>query len=99
MSKHKQGPWHWKPMDGFVVDENGFEVAEVWACARRSEHRKCLEANARLIAAAPELLEIAEWAVKVIDACDGSPTQGDIDCIHEALSGVVHKATGEWVEA
>jgi hypothetical protein len=51
MSAHSPGPWRWAERDGddCLLDAAGEEVI--------AGERACLSADARLIAAAPELLE------------------------------------------
>ena len=69
MSKHTPGPWHKEAYDGDdcvdVFDARGYRVAECSFAAShegnpRKDHERSgeeIQANARLIAAAPELLE------------------------------------------
>jgi hypothetical protein len=63
MSKHTSGPWvitH-SPLNGYrVSDKTGWGVAVVLKDTND-------EANARLIAAAPEMLEALEMADELID--------------------------------
>jgi hypothetical protein len=60
-SKHTPGPWTLRTNSEkhhAILDEGGFPRAEVFSAHRSSEARKAEAlANARLIAAAPELLE------------------------------------------
>ena len=88
MSKHTPGPWY------FLPDRNGrlqvgpsinYTVAEM--CATPLEGQ---EANASLIAAAPELFEALEASLALIEL--GIPFEGAITRkIREAIA----KATGE----
>jgi len=65
MSKHTPGPWHAsRERDGWTVrdEKQNLPIAELWLSERRE-----YEANARLIAAAPEMYEaiqpiLAEYA-------------------------------------
>lgn len=84
MSKHTPGPWPWKYTsdgkrivigEGLVEGPNGYEVAEVYSDDCPAE---IAEANARLISAAPELLE----QCKLFERClvyeiAGSERKGD----------------------
>ena len=59
-SKHTPGPWKVSLMDDtVVVDTNGAEVAEIDGDYNHPDTWPMMEANARLIAAAPDLLSIA----------------------------------------
>ena len=55
MTKHTPGPWN--GLSGLIASEKGDHIATVWLTQDDN-----LEANARLIAAAPELLEACEAA-------------------------------------
>ncbi len=55
MSKHTKGPWKTKELMVYAEDGNGVTIASVNS-----------EANARLIAAAPELLAACEEAQKAV---------------------------------
>jgi len=60
---HTPGPWVLDTTWGIVRDERG--TAEVCAIhAGRTGKPAEAQANARLIAAAPEMFELLEWAVK-----------------------------------
>ena len=55
MVKHTPGPWEAKR--GFVRDANGVSLADAWDYTRPQE--ECY-VNARLMAAAPDMLEALE---------------------------------------
>lgn len=79
MSNHTPGPWHYGqnkkfgsvgksarlvPRQGwFIGPETGFDIAEVHLTASQSAEEQ--EANAKLLAASPELLEAASWVCKL----------------------------------
>lgn len=94
MSKHTPGPWlidvaNYHAGHIATVDHNG-SVIEIW-----SETWPKLEdapANARLIAAAPELLEAAQAAMNCIGELP--PTQARIE-VALMLTGAIAKAKGE----
>ena len=76
-SKHTPGPWPWQYTSdrkrivigaGLVEGPNGYEVAEVYSDDCPSE---VAEANARLIAAAPDLLEAVRAFVERFDSGQG----------------------------
>ena len=92
MSKHTPGPWY------FLPDRNGrlqvgpsinYTVAEM--CATPLEGQ---EANASLIAAAPELLELTEllfyWVAAILEGANIDPENTVIEA--------TRKATGEKCE-
>ena len=89
MSKHTPGPWHFRvdPIHQgqyFIrVQSYGFAPLATVRGDKRST-LKDSEANARLIAAAPELLEFAEWILSF-------KMRGLIDSRARA---VIAKATG-----
>lgn len=94
MSKHTPGPWY------FLPDRNGrlqvgpsinYTVAAMWVTPLEGQ-----EANARLISAAPELLEALEKCRKELSAwmqcyCEDAATQ---EAISQARAAIA-KATGE----
>jgi len=75
MSKHTPGPWevyHNGYHDTWSVEGGGDIVADLWRLAEETHNRHphfeddC-EANARLISAAPDLLQACEGAMRIID--------------------------------
>ena len=65
---HTPGPWSFElyPDGGFDIETNPDDVGKYMVIASRNSHQKIkqeMHANARLIAAAPELLEAAEKAL------------------------------------
>lgn len=86
-SKHTPGPWSWYTRNGHRVAIDGSGGAEV---ARAEEYGasawiEVSEDDARLIAAAPELLEALQ---RLVDAVDPESTGWD-----EAVAAI-SKATG-----
>jgi len=88
MSKPTPGPWKishggFGTDDGFSIASNSIEaknvkqVAECWPCAIvNDDHRRELAANARLIAAAPQLLA----ALKAVEWEGWAPREDDYCC-------------------
>ena len=87
-SAHTPGPWYWAdnvpeapPTYCAIVDSAGFTIADPSPMS---------EADARLIAAAPELLAALRWALDQIE--------DDLDFDHqaalEAAKAAISKATG-----
>lgn len=70
MSKHTKGPWRTEWLgeeQGYIMDDKGNYIAEI--VAYDEEGRYCpdeMEANARLMAAAPEMLEALSNAEKTL---------------------------------
>lgn len=91
MSKHTKGPWeayHDTYHDTWSIEGDGDTLADLWRLSEETHSRHPfyedqVEANARLIAAAPELLE----------ACQAF-LEGNCD-IHQRMERVVALATGE----
>ena len=68
-SKHTPGPWETKCTDGKQLDEvwaNGFPVCQLHNGGLNYEHEH-QGANARLIAVAPDLLEMVQHFIAVRD--------------------------------
>lgn len=84
MSKHTKGPWI---ADGAQIFTSDTNVAQ--ANGYRID-RETVAANARLIAAAPELLEALEGALKLIELV--MPIDGDVT---RKARAAIAKATGE----
>lgn len=77
--------------EGEVIKRVGL-VAECWPCTVVDEiHREELAANARLIAAAPELLEACKRAAPYVLNC---PFEHSLDA-YQALCEAIDKATGD----
>ena len=92
MSKHTPGPW--VPYAGtsgvFIVSNQamGYEtVAHALALDDGARPAKVVEANARLIAAAPELLEACEMALRL--------RLDDDSEVADAVRAAIAKAKGE----
>ena len=93
MSKHTQGPW--KYIGNYRPDGDGFgwfvEIApERWASVEGLTFSEA-EANAHLIAAAPELLEALKWLTAEIKDC-AQPSDWES---WEACQAAIAKAEGE----
>jgi len=97
MSKHTPGPWHFRvdPIHQgqyFIrVQSYGFAPLATVRGDKRST-LKDSEANARLIAAAPDLLEALKMAVSALERSDYIQMDGDsFDVVDEARA-VIAKA-------
>lgn len=93
MSKIQHTPWPWiNNSEGIICYRDG-DIAATYDL-RRDHDGTEQEANARLIASAPELLEILERIVKVIDAGESINTLRNGASIQKARI-VIAKAKGE----
>lgn len=89
-AKHTSAPWKWFDYpDGRKLLAG--EERAVIHCP--DAPMACDEADARLIAAAPDLLEISEAALEYL-AGILSPCEPDCDCIVHSLRDVIAKAKG-----
>ena len=94
-TKHTPGPWETLP-DGdtfFIrVSDKAKPIAKLtWACIRRAE----LKANARLIAAAPELLEALEDALACLERLEDKDGAYRVTCIQQCKQAIA-KAKGTY---
>jgi hypothetical protein len=70
--KHTPGPWKvLKQNENLFITEDIFIVASAWTGVYKNETTDDAEANAHLIAAAPELLEACKALANVISGWDG----------------------------
>jgi hypothetical protein len=91
-SDHTPGPWEYESQDphalGKITSDDGTLVAEVhgdW------DDDHSTEANARLIAAAPDLLAACKLAVERLEVCS---YQGDEDSFVEEIAAAIARAEG-----
>jgi len=104
MSKHTAGPWfigvssdddQIHCIDAFDISRGrgNLEVCKVWGTVNDTEESDQSKANARLIAAAPELLEALEV---VLNAGRGTSRRIILDAEDEALArAAIARARGE----
>ena len=97
MSKHTPGPWTMRESNFafhiygvFKKSKNAFITAAYWRNADYGASRTEAEANARLIAAAPEMLN----ALKYIVGCSIPLTSQQEEC-WKAMREAIAKAEGE----
>jgi len=86
--KHTPGPWTDNHADypGFVVAASGLRVANASTRdAFRAGGWPLMEANARLIAAAPDLLHACELAADCVDRFQGKLSPGATDRLRAAI--------------
>ena len=88
MSKHTPGPWHTAGEQGVQIRSAKDQIAKVWTM-RGNEWK----ANARLIAAAPDLLEALR---AMVDYFGPHPdVDNGLDETLTAARAAIAKATGE----
>ena len=99
MSGHTPGPWAVGFSDGSGVDEGAYIVARDSTVVVRGgnpqgdlEFGVQLEPDARLIAAAPELLDVIQ---EILDYSGGANSALDDEYVVERARAVVAKAKGE----
>jgi hypothetical protein len=95
-TQHTPGPWSLEDRGTkFIVSKpgDGYITREVCRMDSSTMAAFAQEANARLIAAAPDLLEALQ-AIASIDV-HSALTEAEADAIHAAASAAIAKATGE----
>ena len=105
MTEHTPGPWRWywreeADIKGDIADCGVFHEkhpGHAYAIARcpQYENREQWEANARLIAAAPDLLQALKGAAEVIDACVRNTATVPIPGISRIMRAAIAKAEGK----
>jgi hypothetical protein len=95
MNKHTPGPWYYTN-EGLnamgIVEKDGTNIMHMHTLQNSTASRH-MEANVRLIAAAPELLEAAEYVSKLLEyfVVKSEHCELTIDRLHAAIA----KAKGE----
>lgn len=92
-TKHTPGPWHvgLKQAHRIVYDPKGWAVCDCTVYHGQDDADE-MKANAALIAAAPELLELAEAFKSFLE--DGSKSERRRVACLEACAAVIAKAEG-----
>ena len=92
MSKHTPGPWSYVgETHGFYVGKPGIRLAAVMGAGGVEEE----EANARLIAAAPELLDIVQRFVTTSRGDDWIANLNQLSDLLDDAEIVIAKAKGQ----
>jgi len=94
--KHTPAPWKFytSPQPNgcpIVGTYNGLMVAMLAHSINEKDQKETAIANARLIAAAPELLEALEMAIQIGDQC----SRGFLAEFHAKAKAAIAKAKGE----
>lgn len=96
MGKHTPGPWEASAGDVYAEPTSGFPMKVAAAFAQRGDvvQMEQVAANARLIAAAPELLEALEAAIKWAAPMAEAPVEARPEWFDKCRAAIA-KATGE----
>ena len=102
MSKHTPGPWKAGRPDMATIDDNGFESKWIYAGEKYLANASSMDipdwnevmANARLIAAAPDLLQELKHLVAIINPCLESSIAIPGLATLNAAKAVIAKAEG-----
>lgn len=86
MSRHTKGPWEVRAKNPGIVAPVGRPLHIVANCDVLPLGPKTVSANARLVAAAPELLDALEWLVEECTNGDGSGTVGAIGAARAVIA-------------
>jgi hypothetical protein len=84
-TKHTPGPWHTAGDQGVQIRSQRDQIAKVWTM-RGNEWK----ANARLIAAAPELLE----ALKDMIVLQAGTSSDPVETLRKARAAIAKATTG-----
>ncbi len=98
MSKHTPGPWRW---DDDVWEDFDFTERAPWLIAGgiatpilHGEMRCTSEANARLIAASPDLLEALKRALPFLEFVSDEIEEADLASAERQARAAIRKAEG-----
>jgi len=92
LNKPEATPGPWEAIDGIIYPAAGVEDGRDWIADLRCASNE--NANAALIAAAPELLGALQWIDSIVsrdEGCDGD----DLEAISEKARAAIRKAKGE----
>ena len=90
MSKHTPGPWEAKVIDTIYGEPAYWHIVQTSKNGVIGDVQSANFADARLIAAAPDLLYIASWIEKECEEGDGTIPDG----LYNAARAAIKKATG-----
>ena len=91
-AQHTPPPWKAENKTDFVVEENGRLIADC-SVYREDGERRTNHANAKLIAASPDLLAVCKYALEAINAVKSEGfTLREINVLTGILSEEIRKA-------
>lgn len=92
--KHTPGPWHIASGGAVIGRECAVAVVNTYTALQKLTDAE-REANACLIAAAPELLAALEWIIEAADDSDNMKATDLVECIPwESIRAAIAKAKG-----
>jgi len=95
MSKHTPGPWeikrHFDSCYRYISAPEHIALAQVVWCVEEEERSPVCEANAHLIAAAPDLLDSLCY---LLETCSGESPEQWLEAMDQARAAIA-KAMGE----
>lgn len=102
MSAHTPGPWTiYDPVSPYpgVEAVASQQTIVLWGygdddCGVRGKNPKEIEANARLISAAPDLLEACQAALATHSLAESEPSLPSLTEVEDMLLAAIAKATG-----
>jgi hypothetical protein len=105
--QHTAGPWSldkdWDPFDNStwaIFDDFGTTIAHVESWDGDAETEKQARANAKLLTAAPLMLEALRAALDALgDTYDARDNDNQGESIRDIVAGAIAMATGEEVQS
>ena len=106
MNAHTPGPWNYSTsQEGWSFDiyqaedaaytKESSDVATLFVRSVQCDPKETQEANARLIAAAPDLLEASALAFHLLNSVAFVSVTGDTEELLQMLQAAIAKATGQ----
>lgn len=92
-SKHSPGPWSFQDHGSLILDARSGSSQTLVAKVEVNTYRDEGRYNARLIAAAPELLQTLQMVESVYRK--NCVTEGEPSSVLDAIQAAIAKATGE----
>jgi hypothetical protein len=94
-TQHTPGPWHVDTCDDdLVYSANGLHIATVGNENQPDQSGEEITANARLIAAAPEMLETLEYFFNIMHDYESSRRKGYVKLALDQARAAIAKAKG-----
>jgi len=94
MNKHTKGPWKLSPDKFWLIEGDGKTIAEIYYKSSKFKYPNEIDANAQLIAAAPEMLELLKEVRIFVGELPSDNELVGLDLLH-SLRFIIKKAGGE----